>query len=597
MASFRTKTVSFALLILLPYAGWCQVNGLPIPEWKSKLSLKNDPGNQEFMKVYQAIAALDSVSCCETLIDLKTHIHGENDRFHIRVCLVRAYLRDRIPKCPAAENLKQDLEVSLTKAYEIEDPFLAILLYDALSNLADQFDDHNLSVTDALMSLDLMNKVGVEKFDNMALKLFQVGDKLYHLKDYRGALTQNLLSLAYHGRGPNNLSDSLLPYQKMNAWNEAGICYKRLAVYDSAFLAFHQALRYTPASGPDQDFWYGLIQGNRGDVFFQQGQYDSAWALLQLDFEHSMATHYYDNAAMSLQRLARIKNLSGDHLTALHMLQKADSLLHLWPNYEYRNALMQEYAMVYKDLGKVDSVYTYLDAYRTGMMASEKEVARNKMDIIRLQMNNQENVHHILQLNRDKSRIRLIRNFIIILILMVAAGVILYVNRQRLQMRLRQQEALERERIAAADATSAREQLKVFTRHMIEKSNLVENLHAQLLHKELANELNNSESELVQFTILTDDDWEKFKSLFESVHPGFFATLKSKAPDITLAELRMAALCKLQVPARKAATILGISPNSAHKNRQRLRNRLGLESDGELDHYLVFGIKQPPTHI
>ncbi len=47
----------------------------------------------------------------------------------------------------------------------------------------------------------------------------------------------------------------------------------------------------------------------------------------------------------------------------------------------------------------------------------------------------------------------------------------------------------------------------------------------------------------------------------------------------------MASLIKLKVPAKKAAIILGISPNSVYKTRQRLRHRLGLSTDGELDDY------------
>ena len=73
--------------------------------------------------------------------------------------------------------------------------------------------------------------------------------------------------------------------------------------------------------------------------------------------------------------------------------------------------------------------------------------------------------------------------------------------------------------------------------------------------------------------------------MFEKVYPGFFHSLRQKSSDITLAELRMAALCKLQVPPKEAASLLGISPNSVNKTRQRLRSRLSLDPDVNLEAY------------
>jgi DNA-binding CsgD family transcriptional regulator len=75
--------------------------------------------------------------------------------------------------------------------------------------------------------------------------------------------------------------------------------------------------------------------------------------------------------------------------------------------------------------------------------------------------------------------------------------------------------------------------------------------------------------------------------MFEKVYPGFFHSLKQQSPDITLAEQRMAALCKLQVTPKEAANLLGISPNSVNKTRQRLRSRLGLDPDANLEQYFA----------
>ena len=90
------------------------------------------------------------------------------------------------------------------------------------------------------------------------------------------------------------------------------------------------------------------------------------------------------------------------------------------------------------------------------------------------------------------------------------------------------------------EAASAKDQLKMFTENIVEKTNLIEKLESQIKGKEATSEQHMIISELSQQTILTEEDWNKFKSLFEKIYPGFFINLKEKFPDITLAEQRMA---------------------------------------------------------
>ena len=90
---------------------------------------------------------------------------------------------------------------------------------------------------------------------------------------------------------------------------------------------------------------------------------------------------------------------------------------------------------------------------------------------------------------------------------------------------------------------------------------------------------------LSNLTILTEQDWDQFKELFEKMYPMFFQRLKTSAPDITVAEQRMAALTRLQLTTRQMASMQGISPDSVHKTRQRLRQRMGVSNDTNLEEF------------
>jgi DNA-binding CsgD family transcriptional regulator len=132
---------------------------------------------------------------------------------------------------------------------------------------------------------------------------------------------------------------------------------------------------------------------------------------------------------------------------------------------------------------------------------------------------------------------------------------------------------------------AAQAQLAIFTEGLTEKTQLIEALQSRLSEREFSAEQAEYIRELSRHYILTDEDWDRFRDLFGRVYPGFFARLRQDVPDITLAEMRMAALCKLQIQARDAAGLLGISPNSVHKTRQRLRQRLGLSPETDLEAY------------
>jgi DNA-binding CsgD family transcriptional regulator len=131
---------------------------------------------------------------------------------------------------------------------------------------------------------------------------------------------------------------------------------------------------------------------------------------------------------------------------------------------------------------------------------------------------------------------------------------------------------------------NARQQLEFFTQNIVEKTDLIDTLKHQLLNKEMTAEQLRVIDEITHNTILTEEEWEHFKSLFEKVHPGFLNRLKEKAHDITLAEQRMAALIRLNLTARQMASMLGISVDSVHKTRQRLRQRLHLPAEQNLEH-------------
>jgi CHASE3 domain sensor protein len=152
----------------------------------------------------------------------------------------------------------------------------------------------------------------------------------------------------------------------------------------------------------------------------------------------------------------------------------------------------------------------------------------------------------------------------------------------------RQREELAQQNVALI--ASKKQQLDLYSRRLLEKSELVEQLSVEVetLKKKsvLDQEQVQNFNKVLHSTILTDDDWEQFKKAFESVYPNFFATLRYRFIDITAAELRLAALIKMNLSLKEAANTLGISADSVKKSRYRLKKKIVLTEEDSLEEFI-----------
>lgn len=82
--------------------------------------------------------------------------------------------------------------------------------------------------------------------------------------------------------------------------------------------------------------------------------------------------------------------------------------------------------------------------------------------------------------------------------------------------------------------------------------------------------------ELASFSILSKEDWVQYLEVFEMLYPRFISGIMEKYPNLTEGDKRQLIMLKLAYPRKKAASILGISPESVKKGRQRLSKKLGL---------------------
>ncbi|MBP7643797.1 MAG: hypothetical protein KA767_10670, partial [Saprospiraceae bacterium] len=94
------------------------------------------------------------------------------------------------------------------------------------------------------------------------------------------------------------------------------------------------------------------------------------------------------------------------------------------------------------------------------------------------------------------------------------------------------------------------------------------------------------EDQIFNTKILNDDDYHTFKAYFEKAYPGYLLKIRKNWRDITAAEERLFLLIKLKLKNKDIADILGISATSVKKTRNRLRKKLNLPEDLELETFV-----------
>jgi tetratricopeptide (TPR) repeat protein len=165
--------------------------------------------------------------------------------------------------------------------------------------------------------------------------------------------------------------------------------------------------------------------------------------------------------------------------------------------------------------------------------------------------------------------------FIVALIILLLIGFLLY-NRFRL--------------ITNKNLAMKKKELDLYLKRLIEKSDALAQINTELesLRANVSEDTTQAEKldKVLQINILTEEDWGNFKKAFEDIYPGFFSQLRYLYPKLTMAELRLSALIKVNLNAKEIASILGISPESVKTARYRLKKKYQLADDDTLEDFI-----------
>jgi len=576
------------VLLLLPFIASAQTAAISAEEWRKKLADPSDHKNEWHEVLYDHLKKLDSAGASALINQLQEKEGNENLHFKARFNCIKAdllYIKNLSENQLVLKNsiIKKDVIALLSRAmntaYDCNDDYLTAFVSGRYGSYMYILKETESAVMYMMNCADLYEKTNISaNYKTYSL----LGDMLWSIREYDQCI--KYVNKAVEVLKDDSSSSAEKDNFTMFCYNTIALAYKRLGRFDSAFAYYQKAM--DAEKKVNRPVWKGIISGNMAQIYFIQEKYTTALALFTADYYASKKEGLYDNAGNAIQWVARTNLALGKKDSALMQVREALGLLQKWPQSSYLQNTCFTASEIFKAFKNSDSSFYYLNLYNRMHDSIERVVYQSSINIARLRLAEEKNKYHILNLQKEKQAQIRQRNYILTGIVAVCILVLLLINRRNQQLKFKQQLIDQEKMLIEQEMQFAKDQLQLFTQSLIEKTELIQQLENQMQVNDDAAERQESLSALSSLTILTDDDWTKFKSLFDKIYPLFFQRLKIKAPDITLAEQRMAALTRLQLTTKQMAAMQGISPDSVHKTRQRLRQRLGVSNEINLEEYL-----------
>ena len=394
-------------------------------------------------------------------------------------------------------------------------------------------------------------------------------------------------------------------------YTNIGLAYKMLNNIDSAIYYHYKALnaiKSIPINNADLERRLALVYSNLATDMQIINKLDSSLYYL----EKSISLIEKNNMRYELVEvnysLGFIYDKKGDLEKAIHYTEKALDIAKELGLQAYEMKYYKILAEAYSRQNKYSKAFDYMLMHSNLSDSINSEETRNKLTQLQAKYDDdikQEQIEK-LELNSKVDKLKLkttIYISIIIILFALAVMIALFIKQKKdKQLAIEKDKVHEKEKLLAASerekAESIQNELKMeieyknkeLTSHalnMMKKNKLLQELNLSIdsfrkkANNEQSTELKKIKREINRF-LKSDKDWELFKLYFEQVNENFFENLKVINPELSINDMRLCALVKLNMNIKESASVLNIAPNSIKSARYRLRKKLELKPDEDL---------------
>jgi tetratricopeptide (TPR) repeat protein len=233
---------------------------------------------------------------------------------------------------------------------------------------------------------------------------------------------------------------------------------------------------------------------------------------------------------------------------------------------------------LYASMGRNDSAYHYLNEYSklNSLLINNAKTIEAYQAYVSVFLESSENKLKIAEQEILLKNRRLLVAVISVIGAVILIILLLIINRQKRSQHLLLQENL---------ASKVRE-VTSYSLLLSNKNNILQQISDSI--KQLPENSQEIEkvNRIIKNNLNTEQDWDSFMLHFEEVHPNFFDKLKTHCSNLTKSNLRLCAYFRIGISTKEIAQILNVSPDTIKVNRHRLKKKLGLKEEENLDDFI-----------
>lgn len=456
-------------------------------------------------------------------------------------------------------------------------------------------EDYGKAFEHLLAANRAFGELGYGRIPELSRYLYELAFNYYHFGEYEKTirlLTESARYPAYN----DNLA--------IQTYNTLGLVYARNspdhspAHARSAERSYRQAQQL--AAFYHDSLWVGIIAGNLAELYLNRRQWSAALRAYQMDYRLGLKFGgnrcFPHNTSVSIAdvwwQLGRLDSCSY-YLRQSRQLYRRNRMVT-----DFARGLDDEYYLkrfynvsrkYYRSVSDLPLAYRYADSLLVISERINKRYHSRQLLLAEQKLLLMKHQSEIEALEREKTSGRIL--LWISGVVLALVSLVFFLRWRFVRIKRRQDQVINAEMekslrlekwIIEHELQRAKADLDVFVANLHEKNVLIDTITAELenlsqLQRKSHNQQQIAEAQqnLLDSSLLTNDDWDEFRRRFERVHPHFLRQLRSQFTDISPAEERLLALSKLGVNTRQMSRMLGISPESIRKTKYRMRKRLG----------------------
>ena len=489
--------------------------------------------------------------------------------------------RVKLAKAIAYVNLG-DLDKSLIAAdstiviytKEIDDPISLGIGYSLKSQILQEKGHYNLALNAVLKSIETLKPL-----DNklrLCNAMMHLGQLKHNLEKYNESIKHQQEALKLLGPYNNKLLEG-------DAYSAIGQSYYELKNYKKAEENYLAGLnRYNEIKNKDK---LAFAYGNLGKLYVAKDEYDKAM------FNHDNAMKLArENSSKSrlvsiLFNIGAAHNAMGSSEKAINYLNESIELADSIGELGSLKTGYLERSKAFEKFGNTSKAFEDFKAYskvndslfnKTKSQQIEEQLIIYETEKKEQQIQLQQNEIELLNTEKKISNQQLL--LLALALLLALLGI--YALRQKMKRNKILREKIE------ADLEFKTKELTTHALHLAKKNEVLNDLKQKA--KVLKADANADPGyqmliQTINFDLQDDNNWENFSKYFEQVHKGFNEKAQQQYPNITNNDLRLMALLKMNLSSKEIANILNISSDGIKKARQRLRKKMGLDSNESLE--------------